>query len=515
METQHNVTERTTEDVSRVKGFFHRLFVKKDIDGMLRDAEGRQFKRELTVYHLLFLGIGNVIGTGIYVLSGMVAAQNAGPAVVICFMIASVVASLSALCYSELAAMIPVAGSAYSYTYATMGEFVAWLVGWALVLEYLIGVAAVAVGWSGYLVQFFHDAFRLDMSPKWTQAFVEWDNASSAFRLTGNYLNIPAIAILTALSILLVVGTRESATVTAVACVVKLLIIMVFIVGAGVDVDVAYLTPFLPPAQPDYYGHYGVGGILKGASIVFFCYAGFDSISTASQEARNPGRDMPIGILGSLGVCTLIYIAVCIVLVGICPYPLLNVAQPITTAIAYIGKRWLGVLVGASAVVGMITAMVMGMMGQSRIFFCMAKDGLLPPMFMRVHSRFQTPHLAQLVVWILTSLVAGTLPVDVLGELSGVGTLFAFFLVCLSVMLLRIRRPDIHRPFKVPFGPYVIPLLGSLSSIGLVFASSPSTLLRLLVWILIGVSIYFCYGFRNSKSQAPQPAVHLEQCKPI
>lgn len=498
---------------SKIRFFLRQMLVKKSVDHMLAQVEHENsltpgaatLKRNLNAYHILTLGLGNIIGSGIYIYSGLIAAENAGPAVILCFLIASIVAGFSALCYSELASMIPVAGSAYTYTYATMGEFPAWMVGWTLILEYLISVAAIAGGWSGYLTKFIEDAFYYKLPSKFTEAFVRWDEAEGAFQLTGNYVNIPAMAIVTFLSIMLILGTQESANVTAVACMIKVGVIIVFVIGASPDVTLARFMPFLPAAHSDYYGHFGLLGMLKGTSIAFFCYAGFDSVSTMAQESKNPKRDMPIGILGSLLISTILYLAVCVVLVGSVPYNLLEgVPQPISVAVGILGKRWLGIIVGASAVIGMITSITSGMLGQARIFYCMGSDGLLPKIFTRVHPRFKTPYVSQIMVWLITSFIAGILPVDVLGEISGVGTLATFFLVCLSVMILRLRHPELPRSFKVPFGPYLIPLLGATSSFALVLFSSPTTIMRLVIWLALGILIYFSYGYWNSNILRPR-----------
>ncbi|KAI9296501.1 hypothetical protein K502DRAFT_323750 [Neoconidiobolus thromboides FSU 785] len=307
-----------------------------------------------------------------------------------------------------------------------------------------------------------------------------------------------------ACTLLLIYSSRESATATVVAVIIKMIVILLFIFACAGDVDVANYNPFIPSAVDGVYGKYGALGVLKGSSIVFFCYTGFDSVSTAAQEAKNPGRDMPIGIIGSLVISTALYIAVCLVLVGIVPYYEIDVNSPITFATSYVNKNWLSIAIGLSAVLGMVTAIIVTMMAQARIFYTMSRDGLLPRFFGRVHRKFGTPWVSQLIVGCIASLLAAIFPVDLLGSLSGMGTLFGFFLVCIGVMILRIKRPDLPRPFRVPLGPYVIPLFGALFSIALVFTNPPSSLARLFIWLGIGILIYICYGFHNSRINHPE-----------
>ncbi|KAJ9048245.1 hypothetical protein DSO57_1036990 [Entomophthora muscae] len=506
---QYNPGIERQEDESFLRYVGRRLVSRTSVDGMISDSKAGNLKRNLDPFHLTCLGVGSIIGSGIFVYSGTVAATNTGPAVVISFILAGFVAALSALCYSEIASMIPAAGSAYSYTYATMGEFVAWLVGWMLILEYMVGTAAVGVGWSGYLIRFFHDAFGITLDKRFIGAFVEFKEAGTVefpdqrFFLTGNYCNLPAIAVIMTLTVMLILSTRQSATFTAVIVVLKVTIIFIFIFGSVDKIQPSNWEPFFPPAQTDYYGHFGTMGIFKGASVLFFCYVGFDAVATTALEAKNPKRDLPIGIISSLTISTLLYIAVALVMCGIASYTELNVAQPITIAIGFINRPWLGILVGLGAVIGMSTTMIGNMVAMSRVFFSMSNDGLIPRFFGKVHPSYRTPYISQAIVGTFASILAAMFPVDVLGELTGMGTLFGFCLVCLGTMILRIKRPDLPRGFKVPFGPYVIPLMGAASSAGLFFTSSNSALLRLLIWILIGVVVYFCYGFRQSRISHP------------
>lgn len=396
--------------------------------------------------------------------------------------------------------MIPVAGSAYTYTYATMGELCAWIIGWDLILEYLVGTAAVAVGWAGYMNSFLTDAFGFSLPKSISTPTFKWvEKTASLSRNSGSYINLTSMVIIMAITTILMTGTRESARFNTVVVTIKLIVILVFIFASLKYVDTSLWHPFIVPADKDgVYGHYGITGVLKGSSIIFFAYIGFDSVSTAAQESKNPQRDMPLGILASLIISTTLYIIVSLVLVGLVPYKELDVSHPISLGIEKTGIKWLAAIVDLGAVAGLTSIIMISLLAQSRVFYSMSKDGLIPPIFSKINSKTGTPWLTQIVLCCISSLLAGFLPSNFLGELTSIGTLFAFFLTNLGVMILRIKSPDLPRRFKVPFGPYVIPLTGAGSSLALIFLSSNATLLRLFVWLCIGILVYFFYGRHNS-----------------
>jgi APA family basic amino acid/polyamine antiporter len=455
-------------------------------------------KRSLTATNLVMLGIGAIIGAGIFVLTGTAAANNAGPAVVYSFILAGLGCLFAGLCYAEFASMIPVAGSAYTYAYATLGEFVAWIIGWDLILEYLFGASTVAVGWSGYFVALLHK-LGLNVGTAYTTAPLKWIEASKSFeRVPGGVINLPAIVLTLLMTALLVVGIKESARFNNVIVFVKGAIVLL-VIGAGFAyVNRANWHPFVPPAQGE--GVYGWSGIVRAAGVVFFAYIGFDAVSTAAQEAKNPQRDMPIGMLGSLAVCTVLYILMSLVMTGLVPYRQLNVPHPVDVAVRALPPSfaWLGFLVDIGAIAGLASVVLVMLMGQPRIFFSMARDGLLPPVFGRVHPRFQTPYITTILTGSIAALVAGFFPIDLLGELVSIGTLFAFVVVSGGILMLRYKRPELPRPFKTPLVP-VVPVLGILVC-GYLMAGLPrDTWLRLLVWLLIGLVIYFLYGRTHSR----------------
>jgi APA family basic amino acid/polyamine antiporter len=455
-------------------------------------------KRALTALDLVMLGIGAIIGTGIFVLTGRAAAANAGPAVALSFTVAGVASAFAGLCYSEMASMIPIAGSAYTYSYATMGELVAWIIGWDLILEYLVASAAVSVGWSGYVVAFMHDTFSIDLAKKWTSAPVLWSEKAQRFEMTGATLNLPAVFIIVAVTLLLVRGVKESARINTIIVFVKVFVVLLFIAFAARFVEPANWHPFVPPNEGSF-GRYGVSGVLQGATMVFFAYIGFDAVSTAAQETRNPQKDLPVGILGSLAICTVLYIAVSLILTGVVPYTRLSVPHPIALGVEATGQRWLATAVEIGAIAGLSSVMLVMLLGQPRIFFAMAHDGLLPPGAAKIHPRFGTPYVTTLVSGSVCAVAGGVLPIDILAELTSIGTLFAFVLVCIGVMILRLRRPDLPRSFKVPGGPYVVPILGALTSGLLMYTATTATIVRLFVWMAIGLVIYFAYGRHHSK----------------
>ncbi|RUP45930.1 amino acid permease-domain-containing protein [Jimgerdemannia flammicorona] len=487
---------------STVHYYGRRLTAIKPVEILTYEATHSGMKRALGRWDLIFVGIGAIIGTGIFVLSGHAAANNAGPAVVISFIIAGFAAALASLSYSELAAMIPVAGSAYTYSYATMGEFVAWIIGWDLILEYAVGAATVAVGWSGYFVAFFH-ACGVELSPSWTKPPLGWDEATQSFTISPtSHFNVPGFVVVILLTIVLTVGIRESAMVNNVVVVLKLIIVLIFIFGSAKWVDPKNWQPFVPPTTDGDWHHFGVAGIFAAAQQIFFAYIGFDAVTTAALESRDPPRDLPIGIIGSLIICTILYIVVALVLTGVSPYQNLNVAAPVAVAAAATGQQWLLIIVTLGALAGLTSVMLILLLGQPRIFYSMAKDGLLPSIFTKLHPRFKTPYVPTIITGVITAFLGALLPVDLLGNMTSVGTLLAFFLVHVGVLILRFTRPDIPRPFKIPGAGFLwmpIPIVGAAISVLLIAVSDVTTIWRVFIWMAIGFLIYACYGFWHSK----------------
>ncbi|MDR1680593.1 MAG: amino acid permease [Prevotellaceae bacterium] len=472
------------------------LFRKKDITAMLRDAGSTSggLKRTLTATNLVALGIGAIVGTGIFVLTGQAAAQYAGPALTVSFVISALGCIFAGFCYAEFAAMIPVSGSVYSYSYATMGEFLAWFIGWDLILEYLFACSTVAVGWSGYM-QSLLSGWGIDVPPQLAQSTLA--HTGDGWVWTGSIINFPAVCIVAVITVLLLGGIRQSAWVNNVIVAIKVLVILLF-VGFGLSyIDTANWTPYIPE-NTGTFGEFGFSGILRGAAVVFFAYLGFDTLSTAAQETRNPQRDMPRGILISLIVCALLYVAVTAVLTGIVNYTELNVDAPIAVAIDKVGKglAWMSPFIKLGAIAGISSVILVMMMGQSRIYYAISRDGLLPRLFAKV-SRRGTPQNATIFAGIVTGIIAGLLPLSALSELVSIGTLMAFAIVCISVIILRRTHAHLVRPFKVPFV-WVIPPLGAFFCI-LQMASLPgATWMRLIIWTLAGFVIYFTYGRKHS-----------------
>ena len=463
------------------------LFTKKSIEDLQAEAERGLLRRSLGPWNLTALGIGCIIGTGIFVLTGTAASQNAGPALVFSMIISAAGCAFAGLCYAEFAAMVPVAGSAYTYAYATLGEIVAWIIGWDLILEYSISTATVAVGWSGYFVSLMHT--------------LGVEVPASLAGPPGPF-NLPAFVIVLVVAALLVIGIKQSADTNTLLVAIKSAVLVVFIVAGAAYINRDNLTPFVPP-NTGAFGQFGWSGVLRGAGVMFFAYIGFDAVSTAAQEAKNPSRDMPIGILGSLAICTVIYILVAIVLLGIVPYRDLNVADPLAVGIDATGIRWLSPVIKVAALFGLFSTMLVNLLAQTRIFYSMSRDGLLPSVFATVHPRFRTPHLSTIMTGAIIAVVAGVTPIGILGQLVSIGTLLAFVLVCIGVIVLRRTAPGIPRPFRTPGVPWV-PMLGAIICLGQMIGLPLATWERLVIWLAAGLVIYFTYSYRASRLFQPE-----------
>ncbi len=456
-------------------------------------------KRTLTGTQLILLGIGAVIGAGIFVLTGQAAAEYAGPAVMLSFVFAGIACAFAGLCYAEFAAMLPVSGSAYSYSYATLGEGVAWFIGWCLVLEYLFAASTVAVGWSGYLNAFLSN-FDLALPAALASAPYTYDAATATFVQTDALVNLPAVLIVAAVSGVGYVGITQSAFVNSIIVAIKVTVILLFIAFGIQFVDPANWQPFIPPSEGG--TKYGMDGVIRASAVVFFAYIGFDAVSTAAGEAKNPQRDMPIGILGSLVVCTLLYIAMCAVLTGMVDFRLLGTPEPVSTALNYYPSLgWLQTLVELAAIAGLSSVILVMLMAQPRIFYSMSRDGLMPKMFGKVHPKYHTPYIGTVIVGVLAAILAGLLPVGFLGDIVSMGTLLAFATVSIGVLILRFTRPNLPRPFRVPLAIVICPL-GFLSCMYLFWQPFKEHWHLLVGWIAIGAVVYALYGYRHSKLRA-------------
>jgi APA family basic amino acid/polyamine antiporter len=474
------------------------LLATKSIDELqAQEASGNELRRALTATQLTLLGIGGVIGTGIFVLTGVAAAQNAGPALALSFIFAGIGCMFAGLCYAEFAAMIPVSGSAYSYSYATLGEGIAWFIGWNLILEYLFAVATVSVGWSGYAVSLL-DQLHVHIPDALSHAPFDQDRLTEHMVRTGAIINVPAMLIVAAIATICYIGIKQSATFNSWIVTIKVTVIILFIMFGISFINAANWHPFVPPNE-GHFGEFGWSGVLKAAGVIFFAYIGFDAISTAAQEAKNPQRDMPIGILASLVICTILYVIVATVLTGMVSYKELNVAAPVALALdKYPGLHWLGIPIKLGAVAGMTSVMLVMTIAQARIFFAMARDGLLPKFFGKVHPKFRTPSTGTVVTGVTAAIIGGLFPVGVLGHLVSIGTLAAFVTVCIGVLVLRKTRPDLPRPFRTPL-PWFTCLAGA-GVCGLMMVSlGAATWWRLAIWTVFGVAVYVLYGRKHSR----------------
>ena len=475
------------------------LFRKKTILSLLTEASATgnsTLKRRLGPFGLISIGVGVIIGAGLFSLTGISAANNAGPAIILSFVLAAVCCSFNALCYAEFASMVPVAGSAYTYSYASLGELFAWIIGWDLILEYSVGAATVAISWSQYLVKFL-GYFDIHLPQQLLLSPFESITAIDGTVIHG-IINLPAILIVILITAVIIRGIKTSSIVTSILVVVKVSIVLVFIAVGWNYIQPANYHPFIPQ-NTGTFGEFGISGIFRGAGVIFFVFIGFDIVATMAQETKNPKRNMPIGIIGSLVVCTVLFILFAYVMTGLANFTeFKNSAAPVAIAIAKTPYKWLVQLIVFAILIGYISVILVDLMGQSRVFFTMSRDGLLPKMFSVLHSKFQTPYKSNLLLCIFICLFAGFVPIRVVGEMTSIGTLLAFVLVCLGVLILRKTQPNAPRSFRTPFVP-VVPILGIITSVVLMLALPLDTWIRLFVWLLIGLILYFTYGKKKSK----------------
>jgi APA family basic amino acid/polyamine antiporter len=478
-----------------------KVFRRKSIQALQTEATtDNSLKRALGALNLTTLGIGAIIGTGIFVLTGQVAAQNAGPAVVLSFIFAGVASIFAALCYAEFASVVPMAGSAYTYGYATLGELVAWIIGWDLILEYALGAVSVAIGWSGYVVSFLRDV-GINVPCAYSAArgtLVTCPNGSSILAT----FNLPAVIVIAAATILLIVGIKESAMVNDVIVLVKVAVLLLFVVAASRAVHPSNWQPFIPDAIPGVRGAFGWGGVTTGAGVVFFAYIGFDAVSTAAQEAKNPQRDLPIGIIVSLLICTVLYNVVSAITTGVVRYTKLNVPDPIAVASDAAGLGWMSSLIKLGAIMGLSSVILVMLLGQSRVLYAMARDGLMPAFVNKVHPTFHTPYITSIVTGIGVAFFAAILPISDAANLVSIGTLLAFVIVSIGVMVLRFREPNLQRAFRTP-AVYVVGSLGALTAAYLMYRLPFRTWERLLIWFALGIVVYAAFGYRNSRLNSP------------
>jgi APA family basic amino acid/polyamine antiporter len=479
----------------------------KPLERILAEGSDEQhgLRRSLGPWALTAMGIGAIIGTGIFVLTGVASATRSGPSLTISFVVAGIVSALAALCYAEVSSKIPISGSAYTYTYATLGEFLAWVIGWDLVLEYALGAATVSIGWSGYFVNILNQ-IGLHIPAVWANG-PHWGLAGQAG--VSGYANLPAAGIILVITALLARGTKESGAVNSIIVLIKLLIVAFFIiVGVQHINNVNYHLPAGPQTGLGGYFPFGWGGMLGGAAFIFFAYIGFDAVSTTAEEARNPGKDLPFGIIASLLICTILYIIVVAILNGMVPFYKLNVAFPVAFAMNYVHLGWASIIISLGAIAGLTTVLLVMMFGQSRIFYAMSRDGLIPPSFTRIHPTWRTPIFSTVFFGICIAAIAAFTPINIVGSLTNMGTLVAFILVSIAVPILRNRHPEMQGKFTVPFGPYVIPTLSAVTALGLIyflkvgnplaFGFFPIVWFWFLVWLVIGLVFYFAYGYKKS-----------------
>jgi APA family basic amino acid/polyamine antiporter len=465
------------------------LFATKSVSRIMEEAEGgkHHLAKTLGPVNLVALGIGAIIGAGLFSLTGIAAADNAGPAVVLSFVVAAIGCAFAGMCYSEFATMIPIAGSAYTYAYATMGELLAWIIGWDLVLEYAVGAATVSVSWSSYVVRLF-ERFGIELPASLTHC--PWDT-------TPGIMNLPAIIVVVGISILLMVGISESARVNAVIVVIKVAIVIIVIAIGFSYVHPENYTPFIPE-NTGKFGEFGFSGVMQAAAVIFFAYIGFDAVSTAAQEAKKPQRDMPIGIIGSLVVCTILYILFARVLTGMVPYRSFHGdAAPVETVIKLFPYQWLQIAINVGIIFGYTSVILVMLLGQSRVFYSMSRDGLLPAVFSDIHAKFKTPWRCNLIFMLFVSLFSGFVPISNLGHMTSIGTLLAFVIVSIAVIVMRKQRPDLPRPYRTPFVP-VVPILAVLVCFAMMYSLDNLTWIRLVVWLALGLAIYFGYSRHHS-----------------
>ncbi|WP_040005845.1 amino acid permease [Fibrisoma limi] len=477
----------------------NQLWAKKPIGALLKDTTGKNgsLKRSLGSISLVALGIGAIIGAGLFSLTGIAAAEHAGPAVTISFVIAAVGCIFAGLCYAEFASMIPIAGSAYTYSYATMGEFIAWIIGWDLVLEYALSAATVSVSWSRYLLEFL-SKYGIHLPPRLICSPFDALQLSDGTHISNGLINLPAVLIVCILSLILILGTQGSALINNLLVIVKVAVVLLFITLGWQFIDPQNYVPYIP-ANTGQYEHFGWSGIATGAAVVFFAFVGFDAVSTAAQEARNPQKGMPIGILGSLFICTILYVLFAHVMTGLVNYTeFANDAKPAATAFAKTGYDSLQTALIVAILAGYTSVMLVMLLGQSRVFYAMSQDGLLPSFFSQIHTKFRTPWKTNLFFMGFVSLFSGFVPVSDLGHMVSIGTLFAFCLVCIGVWLLRVNLPDHPRSFRTPFVP-LVPVLGVLVCLYLMYSLPVESWYRLALWLLLGLLIYFFYSRKHSK----------------
>jgi APA family basic amino acid/polyamine antiporter len=473
--------------------------LKKSIEALKIEAENtgkNSLKRSLGAVNLVAIGVGVIIGAGLFSLTGIAAANNSGPAVILSFVIAAVGCAFSALCYAEFASMVPVSGSAYTYAYATLGELFAWIIGWDLILEYSVGAATVGISWSQYLVKFL-EKFDVFIPPQLVLSPFETATLADGSIVHG-IINLPSILIIALITSIIIRGTKGSALFNVVVVALKVGVVIVFIALGWQYIDPANYHPFIPN-NTGTFGEFGWSGVLRGAGVVFFVFIGFDIVATMAQETKNPQRNMPIGILGSLLVCTVLFILFGYVMTGLANYTeFKNSAAPVAIAIANTPYEWLGVAVILAILIGYTSVILVDLLGQSRVFYSMSKDGLLPKVFSELHPKFNTPYKSNIVLCIFISFFAGLVPISVVGEMTSIGTLLAFVMVCLGILILRKKEPNLERPFKTPFVP-VVPILGIITCVVMMVSLPFDTWLRLFVWLAIGFVIYFFYGKKRSK----------------